>query len=180
MSLAGLSRWCYRRRRLVVGLWVVAFVVLNAVGGAAGDAYSDNFSGGKSDSIDAFDLLKTRFPARAGDTADIVFTSDSGVNTPDVQAAMESLFAAVGPGKTPHAVALDSPYGGAGRINGEGPIAYATVTFDEQAGDLPAKTAQPLIDAVKNVKVPGLRIELSGPVVARALEPPMGATEGIG
>src|SRR5260221_10049646 len=43
-----------------------------------------------------------------------------------------------------------------------------------------AKTAQPLVDAAKQVKVPGLRIELSGPVVARALQPPMGATEGIG
>src|SRR5437016_11284240 len=29
-------------------------------------------------------------------------------------------------------------------------------------------------------RVPGLTIELSGPVVARALQPPMGATEGIG
>src|SRR3954471_610297 len=93
MSLAGLSRWCYRRRRMVVALWVVAFVVLNAVGGAVGDAYTDNFSGGKSDSIEAFDLLKERFPARAGDTADIVFTSPKGVESPDVRAAMEPLFA---------------------------------------------------------------------------------------
>src|SRR5689334_5255614 len=93
MSLAGLSRWCYRRRRLVVASWVVAFVVLNAVGGAVGDAYTDNFSGGKSDSIEAFDLLKERFPARAGDTADIVFTAPKGVASPDVRAAMEALFA---------------------------------------------------------------------------------------
>jgi hypothetical protein len=28
MTLAGLARWCYRRRRLVVLLWIVAFVVL--------------------------------------------------------------------------------------------------------------------------------------------------------
>jgi RND superfamily putative drug exporter len=164
----------------VVGLWIVAFVVLNVVGGVIGDAYSDNFSGGKSDSISAFNLLKERFPARACDTADIVFTSSNGVTSPEVRSAMEALFAEVGPGKVPHVVALDSPYEGFGRINDRGTIAYGTVTFDQQAGDLPSKAAQPLIDAVKKVNVPGLRIELSGPVVARALEPPMGGTEAIG
>ena len=64
-------------------------------------------------------------------------------------------------------VAIDSPYQGFGRVSRDGSVAYATVTFDKQAGDLPAKAAQPLIDAVKTVKEPGLRIELSGPVVAR-------------
>ncbi|MDQ1396279.1 MAG: putative drug exporter of the superfamily, partial [Acidimicrobiaceae bacterium] len=84
------------------------------------------------------------------------------------------------PGKVPHVVAIDTPYQGVGRISADKSIAYATVTFDQQAGDLPAKAAQPVIDAVKTVKVPGLKIELSGAVVARALQPPMGATEGIG
>ena len=180
MGLAGLARWCYGRRRMVVLLWVVGFLVLNVLGGVIGSAYTDNFSGGHSDSTAAFDLLKTRFPARAGDTTDIVFTSDKGVNDPAVRRAMESLFAEVGPGRVAHVVALDAPYHGFGRVSADGSIAYATVTFDRQAGDLPAKAAQPLLDAVKGVKVPGLRIELSGPVVARALQPPMGATEGIG
>jgi RND superfamily putative drug exporter len=180
MTLAGLARWCYRRRRLVVVLWIAGFVVMNALGGAIGNAYSDNFSGGHSDSIAAFDLLKARFPARAGDTADIVFTSNRGVTDGVVRNTMEGLFAQVGPGKVPHVVAIDTPYQGAGRISADGSVAYATVTFDKQSGDIPAKAAQPLIDAVKKVKVGGLRIELSGPVVARALQPPMGATEGIG
>ena len=180
MSLAGLSRWCYRRRRMVVALWVVAFVVLNTIGGMIGDAYSDNFSGGKSDSIQAFDLLKSRFPARAGDTADIVFTSPKGVKDPQVRAAMESMFADVGPGKVAHVVALDSPYSVPGRISPDGTIAYATVTFDQQSGDMPASTGQPLIDAAKHAKVADLDVELSGPVIARAIQPPMGSTEAVG
>src|SRR5439155_2800362 len=128
-------------------MWIVAFVVLNAFGGAIGSAYTDNFSGGHSDSIAAFDLLKTRFPARAGDTADIVFTSPRGATSPEVRAAVESLFAQVGPGKVPHVVALDSPYQGGARVTADGSIAYATVTFDNQSGDLPKETAQPLTDA---------------------------------
>ena len=181
MSLAALSRWCYRKRRTVVALWIVGFIALNIVGGTIGDAYSDNFSGGHSDSISAFDLLKERFPARAGDTTDIVFTADQGVNAPEVRSAMESLFAQVGLGKLDHVVGLDSPYDpGTPRISQDGKIAYATVTFDEQAGDLPEKAAQPIIDAGNAVKVPGLRIEYSGPVVARAVQAQPGGTEGIG
>jgi RND superfamily putative drug exporter len=180
MTLARLARWCYHRRRLVVLLWVVGFVVINGVGAAIGDAYSDNFSGGNSDSITAFNLLKTRFPARAGDTADIVFRSDKGVNDPTVSARMQALFAEIGPGLVPHVVALDSPYDAPGRISRDGSIAYATATFDEQAGDLPAKAAKPLIDAAKRAQGDGLRIELSGQVVARAVQAPPGATEGIG
>src|SRR5438876_1163690 len=180
MTLAGLARWCYRRRRVVVLLWIVAFLVMNVVGGVIGSAYTDNFSGGHSDSIAAFDLLKERFPARAGDTTDIVFTSKKGVNDAAVRSAIGALLTEVGPGKVPHVVAVDSPYQGFGRVSPDGTIAYATVTFDKQSGDVPAKAAQPLIDAAKKVKVPGLKIELSGPVVARALQPPMGATEGIG
>src|SRR5207249_10879714 len=180
MTLAGLARWCYRRRRVVVLLWIVGFVAMSVLGGMIGTAFTDNFSGGHSDSIAAFDLLKARFPARAGDTADIVFTSSRGVTNGDVRATMERLFAEVGPGRVPHVVALDSPYQGFGRISADGSVAFATVTFDGQAGDLPAKTAKPLIDAARAVKVPGVRVELSGPVVARALQPPMGGTEGIG
>jgi len=102
------------------------------------------------------------------------------VNDPAVRSTMEALFADVAPGKLAHAVALDSPYATPGHINGDGTVAYATITFDEQAGDLPASTAQPLIDGAKARQSQDVTIELSGPVVARALEPPMGATEGFG
>jgi putative drug exporter of the RND superfamily len=180
MTLARLSRWCYRNRRLVVVAWLAGFVVMNVLGGLIGNAYSNNFSGGRSDSVSAFDLLKTRFPARAGDTADIVFTSPAGVRSPAVRARMESLFAEVGPGHLAHVVALDSPYGTPDRISRDGSVAYATVTFDKQAGDLPAKAAKPIVDAARQAETANLRIELDGPVVARAIQAPMGATEGIG
>jgi RND superfamily putative drug exporter len=180
MSLSGLARWCYRRRRRVVVLWIIGFIFMNVLGAAVGSGYSDNFSGGHSDSISAFDLLKTRFPSRAGDTADIVFTAPKGVDTPEVRAAMAPVFALMAPGKVAHVVAFDSAYGDPRRMSPDGTVAYATVTFDKQAGDLPAKTAQPLIDRVAQVHAPGLHVELSGQVVARALQPPMGATEGIG
>jgi RND superfamily putative drug exporter len=180
VALSRLSRWCYHHRKRVVLLWIAAFIVLNGLGAAIGNAYSNNFSGGHSDSVSAYNLLKTRFPARAGDTADIVFSSPSGVRSPQVETAMQSLFNRVGPGRVAHVDAIDSPYTQPGRISANGTIAYATVTFDKQAGDMPTKTAQPLIDAAKAVKVPGLRIALDGPVVALATQSPPSGSEAIG
>ena len=180
MILSRLSRWCYRRRRRVVLLWFAAFIVLNVIGAGVGNAYSNNFSGGQSDSTSAYNLLRQRFPARAGDTTDIVFTSTAGVRSAAVRGAMEGLFSEVGPGKVADVVALDSPYAEPGRISADGTIAFATVTFDKQAGDLSAKAAQPIIDDAKRVHLSRLRIELDGPVVARAVQATPGGSEGIG
>jgi RND superfamily putative drug exporter len=180
MALARLSRWCYRRRRLVVAAWIVGFIVLNVVGKMAGDAYSNNFSGGHSDSVAAFDLLKAHFPSRAGDTTDIVFSTRRGVTDATVRSRIEALLGQIGPGRVAHVVALDSPYQGFERISADGTVAYATVTFDKQAGDLPAKAAKPLIDTAKRFRSSDLKIELNGPVVARASQATPGASEGIG
>ncbi|MBA3653458.1 MAG: MMPL family transporter [Actinobacteria bacterium] len=177
MTLQALARWCFRRRRLVLLLWIGAFVLINVIGGVIGSSYTDNFNGGKGDAQAAFDLLQTRFPARAGDTADVVFASDQGVTRGEVVDAANALLDGVK--GTPHVTGVERP-SQFGRVSPDGTVAYGTVTYDEQAGDLPAKTAQPLIDAVNKVKVPGLKVELSGEVVSRALQPPQEPTELIG
>jgi RND superfamily putative drug exporter len=161
----------------VLAIWIVGFIVLNGVGGAVGDAYTDNFNGGHSDAQKAFDLLRSRFPARAGDTADVVFASDRGVTTGDIQSAANALMARAGTMK--HVVAVDSPYQ-FGRVSPDGTVAYGTVTYDDQAGNLPQNTAKPLVDAAKDVHVPGLKIELTGEVVTAALgQNPGGAQSGV-
>src|SRR5438067_6504976 len=142
MTLAGLARWCFRRRRLVLGVWLVLLVGLNVVGAAVGSAYSNNFNSGHSDSQRAFDLLRSQFPARAGDPADIVFTA-SDVTARPVRDAMERMFAEVGPGRVPHVVAFQSPYTTPGRVSRDKRVAYASATFEQQAGDLPAKAVKP-------------------------------------
>jgi len=177
MTLTAIARWCFRRRRLVLGLWIAGFVVINAVGGAVGDAYTDNFSGGHSDAISAFNLLRDRFPARAGDTADVVFYSPSGVTRPDVIAAANALLD--GQKGKPHVASIDHPFQ-FGRISPDGSIAYGTITYDDQAGNLPKSTAKPLVQAAKAVHVPDLKVELAGEVVTAAIGQQPGAQTGVG
>src|SRR5439155_892138 len=93
-----------------VGKAIFATRCATCHGADAGSNYSNNFNGGTSDSQQAFDLLRTRFPARAGDTADVVFSADDGVYAPGPLHAIDTFLAKFAPGKVPHVVSVASPY----------------------------------------------------------------------
>src|SRR3989337_2646031 len=90
--LERLARWSFRRRKLMVLVWIVALVAAGTLASRVGGEYSQDFSLPGSDSQAAYDLLKERFPQFAGDTADIVFKADEGVADPRIRSAMEGLF----------------------------------------------------------------------------------------
>src|SRR5882757_7591782 len=114
--LQRLAAWCYRRRRSVVVLWIVALVAVSVIGSNVGSTFSQGFSLTDTESARAAQLLETRFPARAGDEGQIVFAHKGGVQDAAVQARMEDLFAEVA--KVPGVTSVLSPYtaDGAGQV----------------------------------------------------------------
>ena len=112
MGLEAVGRWCYRRRRAVVGLWLVAVVGVGVLGATAGGQLSNNLVLPNTESQRAFDVLRARFPELAGDTAIIAFRSSGAATDPAVRGPMERLFADVG--HLPHVVTVVSPYDGSG------------------------------------------------------------------
>ena len=83
--LQRLAAWCYRRRRSVVVLWIVALVAMSIIGSNVGSTFSQGFSLTDTESARAAQLLETRFPARAGDEGQIVFAHEGGVQDAAVQ-----------------------------------------------------------------------------------------------
>ncbi len=140
--LQRLAAWCYRRRRSVVVLWIVALVAVSVIGSNVGASFSQGFSLTDTESARAAQLLETRFPARAGDEGQIVFAHAGGVQDAAVQARMEKLFADVA--KVPGVTAVVSPYtqDGARQVARSGDIAYATVQFAKQASKIPDSTIE--------------------------------------
>src|SRR6185295_16436091 len=123
--LEALARWSYRRRRLMVGLWVALIAGIGVVGGVAAGDYSNDFSLPGTDSQAAYDLLQDRFPQRSGDTADAVFRAPGGVGQPAVAARIESILA--GLRDEPHVVGVtEDP---ATRLSTDGTVRFATVRF---------------------------------------------------
>ena len=121
------ATWTTGHRKTVLFSWIAALIVIGAISGAVGADFTEEFKLPASDSKEAFDLLETKFPAQSGETSQIVFRADSGVESPAVKKKMEGVFAQIE--KFPHVSEVASPYeqGGAAAVSDDGKIAYATI-----------------------------------------------------
>jgi RND superfamily putative drug exporter len=171
--LARLGRWCFRHRWLTLITWVLAVfgAMVTAQVALGGESFNTQFDIPATESRQVVDLLQEAFPDRDPVTdAQIVFRAEQGVADPEVQAAMEELFAAVqteNPG-----VVVDGPYGeqGAFRVSPDGTIAYAELRLpDEGAGPGPGggQLGTDIRDAAEAVTVPeGVQVEFGGDIFA--------------
>ncbi len=175
------ATWITGHRALVIVGWIVTLVAMGAIAASAGSDFSEEFSLPSSDSKDALDLLETRFPAQAGDVAQIVYKAESGVEAPAVKRKMEGVFAAVE--ELPHVSEVSSPYekGGAGAISDDGKIAYATAQFNVTTDKLGDGEVKKIIDTARAAGGGGLRVEVGGsPAEEVRSEEEEGGSEMIG
>src|SRR2546421_313185 len=73
--------------------------------------------------------------------------------------------------KAPGVASVAGPYSGprgAAQINADQTIAYATVTFGQQAHDLPKAETQHVIDLAQAARGDHLRVELGGQAISEA------------
>ena len=93
---ARLGRWSLHNRKLVVTLWAVALIGINVMAGIIGPAFSVDLATPGAESTDGFTTLEESFGAGgSSDSGSIVFQTESGVDDPQIRAAMEALFAEV-------------------------------------------------------------------------------------
>ncbi|MFF3310978.1 MMPL family transporter [Streptomyces sp. NPDC002952] len=177
-----MARWCYRHRLVVLFLWLGALFGLGAAGSAAGTDYSNVFSLPDTDSKRAFDLMEKAFPESSGDTDTVVWKVDEGtVRDASVRSRIEPALAEIGRMEGVGQVA--GPYAGregAAQISENGKIAYARVTFEEQANAVPKELVQDVVDRAQDAERAGLSVELGGQAITRIQEPPTGFAEVVG
>ncbi|HEY2202047.1 MAG TPA: hypothetical protein VGH56_09165, partial [Solirubrobacteraceae bacterium] len=132
-----ISRWTMAHRRLVVAVWIAIAVGLIGVATSVGSSYSTDFTAPGTGSQREADLLKSRFPGRAGDQDQIVFQARKGKLTdPADKQAITATLSKVA--RVPHVKRVVGPYAsGVHAISRDGTIGFATVQFDETASALP-------------------------------------------
>ncbi|MFJ8311156.1 MULTISPECIES: MMPL family transporter [unclassified Streptomyces] len=179
--MAALARWCVRHRLVVVLLWLLALGATTAAAAVAGTAYSNDYEAPGTESGRASALLDAGFHGRGGDTDSIVWHTGSGsVRDSAVRHRMTAALAQVA--KLPGVASVSGPYGsqGAAQISADGRTAYATVTFDRQAGDIPKAQAQAVVDTARSAASASLDAELGGSAVALTEAPSPQFSEVVG
>ena len=179
--LERLARWSYRRRWLMLVLWIVGLIGFGALGSSIGGSYSTDFSLPGAESQEAYDLLQDRFPQVAGETADIAFKAEQGVDDPEVQSTIEGLLADIS--EIDYVVGIQSPYSqeGRGQVSPGGDIAYATVRFESLDGEaIPIEIGTEIKETVEATELDGLTVEAGGNVIAFSEFEEPGGAEGIG
>ncbi|MFD4408865.1 MMPL family transporter [Streptomyces sp. NPDC058467] len=177
-----MARWCYRHRLVVLLLWVGALFGLGFAASTAGTDYANVFSLPNTDSKRAYDLMEKAFPDSAGDTDTVVWKVDGGTVRDQsvetrIQPALDKISRMKGVG------GVTSPYSGrqgAAQISFNGRVAYAQITFAEQANAVPKELVQSVVDTAQNAERSGLQVELGGQAIQRVQEPPTGLAEMVG
>ncbi|NUP48438.1 MAG: MMPL family transporter [Catenulispora sp.] len=178
-----IARWCHRHRLVTVLAWLALIVGLGALTGAAGTKYNDTMSIPASESSQALDLLKSSLPAASGDADTVVWHTTGGVKVTDpaVKKTMTDALDAIA--TSPGVASVAGPYSGphaAAQVNGDQTIAYATVTFSQQAHDIPKEQVQHVVDVAKAARGDHLQVEAGGQAVSEAERTMGGSAELIG
>ena len=170
-----LANWCHDRRRLVVGLWLLALVGGGALSGVIGTQFRTEFNLPNVESRAGLDLLEKEFGGGAGGQGGtIVFQSERPVTDPAVEKPMTELFDTVA--TMPDVEGVVSPYSedGARQIAplGEqaGKIAYAEVKLDEDIDvERGAELQKKIAEAAP--KIDGVDVEFGGQIFAEFESP---------
>src|ERR1700712_726608 len=167
--MSAMARWCYRRRRFVLIMWLLVFVALGVLGRSAGSTYATSFALPATDSTRALNLLKAQFPAASGEADSIVLHVNQGkVTDAAIQARVAPVLTKIS--KIQHVKAVLSPYStiGARQVSKDGKTAFATVTFDGTGRQIPKTSVNQVIDAADSARSGPLQVELGGASIQNA------------
>ena len=168
-----LARWCFRHRRIVLTLWLVALLGFAVIDRAAGNAFSTKFQLPNTQSFTALTLLEKEFPAVSGSSDQIVLHATSGtVRDAPVKTRVERMLQVVA--TLPHVRSVASPFttAGAAQISKDGTVAFATVTFDEQTQALPKAAVEKVITTAQAAGDRQVQVALGGQDIEQAESQP--------
>ncbi|MEU8001975.1 MMPL family transporter [Catellatospora sp. NPDC049111] len=174
-----IGRFSYRRRWLVLGLWVLLLGLAGAGAATLSGKMSNDFSIPGTEAQRAIDQLGERFPeAHAGGArARVVFAAPEGktMTDPDMQAAVGRVVGALN--TAPQVARVIDPYT-AKTFSPDLRYAFAHVTYGVQGMELTDSDRAALLDAAALGRDAGLTVEVGGD--ALRANPKTGVVEVIG
>jgi RND superfamily putative drug exporter len=164
-ALAALARACASHPLRTLAVWMTAFVALVLGANLFGGQLVNEFTIPGSDTQSAVDLLEENFPERAGDAAQIVFSTSGTLSDADAKADIET--ARETAAAVPGVVSVGDPYAAqAGGISEDGTIGFFDVQFDQPAAEIDDVVVEQLEDDVRDaLDDSDLQVEFGGTVM---------------
>lgn len=155
-----LAQWAFHRRRLALGLWLVAAVALSV---GSGGKTNDNFTIPGTESQQTADLLKAKLPALAGGQTQVVFATHGAVKVsdPGPRAGIAAAIAILA--KVPQVASAGDPFT-ARSVSQNGQVALGQVQYRAAPADVSDATLDPVQVAVAPAGDAGVQVEYSGSV----------------
>ncbi|MFV2010722.1 MULTISPECIES: MMPL family transporter [unclassified Micromonospora] len=172
-----LGRTAFRKRHLVVAIWLIALVALGSAALAFRGPTVSNFSIPGTESQEALDLLQEQFPQASGAGGAIVIAAPEGeqLTTAEGQAAV---LAVVGQAnELPGVVAALDPFQ-TGSVSPDGRYALINVQFAAPTDEVTAEQREAYESVGEPARDAGFQVAHGGEVMNT--EPHVGSQEAIG
>ncbi|MER5430119.1 MMPL family transporter [Streptomyces sp. NPDC002588] len=158
-----IGRFSYRRRLVVLGLWLVLMALAGTGAATLSGKMSNSFDIPGTESQKAISRLADRFPDAhvGGATAQVVFVAPSGstLTTSANRAAVEQTV--TGLKGTPKVVAVTDPYR-TRALSADGRYALVQVSYTAPSGDVTTADRKALLNTLDTGRAAGLTVEAGG------------------
>lgn len=159
-----LARLAFRRRRLVLVLWLAAAVAAIAIAQISGGKTNDNFTIPGTEAQNASDVLSAKLPAFSGGQSTIVFATTKGsgkVTDPATKSVIETAMTKLR--TIPQVSNVVDPFQGK-LVSKDDKIALGQVQWSAGATDVKDANLDALDNAMKPVRADGVQVEYNGSV----------------
>ncbi|MCM4082165.1 MMPL family transporter [Paractinoplanes hotanensis] len=175
-----LGRFAFRRRWLVVALWLGVLAVTVTGAATLSGSTSDEFRIPGAPSQQAIDLLQERFPqsSAGGATARVVFAAPPGqqLTSATTKAAVEQVVAELR--QAPQVASVTDPFR-SGAVNQAGTVGFAQATYRVAAQALTDGDRDALTGIAEQARAKGLSVEVGGDALQPQAEQGLGEVIGV-
>jgi RND superfamily putative drug exporter len=153
----------FRKRRIVLAVWLLAAIAAIAAAQASGGKTNDNFTIPGTEAQNAADVLSAKLPAFSGGQTTVVFATKGSVKVTD--AAVESAIAQTITNlkSVPQVASVVDPVTGK-LVSPSGQVALGQVQWAPKPVDVKDASLDKMEEAVKPATAAGVQVEFNGSV----------------
>ncbi|WP_037599766.1 MMPL family transporter [Streptacidiphilus rugosus] len=161
--LSQVARWMFRRRRMVLCVWLLVAVGAVVLAVASGGKTNDTFTIPGTDSQKAANLLMAKVPELGGGQSQVVFATHGSAKVTDAPYRTGIESAVAGLRKAPQVAVVFDPFQ-TGGVSRDGHTALGTVQYTAQPGGVREATLTAVQEAVVPARDAGVQVDYSGSV----------------